>query len=352
MSDIEDKAYKVVSSFAAVLVNAFFILAANAVYKKQDYQALISLAQDKATYIETLIKEGLPDADTFHRYLEQQKHVTLAALRGALWKKTAKLLKKIKGRYILIFDETYEPYFGKHKTQWVHEYKPVNGCNGCFKFLCAHVLAPDGTRIFIDAVPMPFFSDRTKVLNDMLGFALRNNKNVFCVLFDRGFYDSKIIALLNRLCLNYLMLVPQIGNMKQVLDGNKKDFFTLKYLVNGISETNIFVFRDEKFVWIFATNLKFRNALNMIKLYKKRWNVETGFRVCDEARIKTKSMHMEVRYFFFLCSIVLYDIWKERYPNMAFKRMIQIAACERCKEMQFEKGFLCGCEYSGMHVLH
>lgn len=350
MPSMGDKAYNVVSGFAAVLVNAFFILAANAVYKKQDYQALISLAQDKATYIETLIKEGLPNADTFHRHIEQ-KHVTLLALRKSLLKKTAKLLKKIGGKYILVFDETYEPYFGRHKTQWVHEYKPVNGCAGCFKFLCAHMLAPDRKRVFIDAVPMPVFSDRTTVLAAMLNFALANNKNIFCVLFDRGFYDSKIIIMLNRLCLNYLMLVPQIGNMKHVLDEHKDAFFNIQYLVNGIAKTNIFVFREEKFVWIFATNLKFRNALNMIRIYKMRWNIETGFRVCDEARIKTKSMHIEVRYFFFLCSIVLYNIWKELYPKMAFKRMIQIAACEHCKEKQFEKGFLCGCEY-GMAVLH
>ncbi len=220
MSTMGDTTYKVVSSFAAVLINAFFILAANAAYKKQDYHVLISLAQDKATYIETLLKEGLPDADTFHRYLEQ-KHVTLIALRQSLLKKTAKLLKKTGGKYILIFDETYEPYFGRHKTQWVHEYKPDKGCNGCFKFLCAHILAPDGKRIFIDAVPMPVFSDRTTVLAAMLNFALANNKNIFCVLFDRGFYDSKIIGLLNRMRLKYLMLVPQIGNMKQILDEHK-----------------------------------------------------------------------------------------------------------------------------------
>ncbi len=160
--------------------------------------------------------------------------------------------------------------------------------------------------IFLDVAPLSVFSNISSEVTIMLDFALQNNKNVFCCLFDRGYYDSKVIRILNRMKLNYLMLVPK--KMKKLLDEHKKDkFFVVeKYPVGKRkTETRLVVYKDDDFDWVFATSMKFHDVLNMIKLYKKRWNIETGFRVCDEARVKTKSMRIVVRYFLFLCGIVL-----------------------------------------------
>lgn len=337
-----EKAYIVKSNFSATLIDKFFHISPNAIYGKDDFLALINISQDKSTYIETIIKENLPDADTFHRHVEQ-KQVTLAELRASLLKKSAKSLRKINGNYILIFDETYEPYFGKNKNKWIHEYKPVNGCVGCFKFLCCYALTPDGQMIFIDAAPLSVFSNISSEVTIMLNFALQNNKNVFSCLFDRGYYNSKIIGILNNMKLNYLMLVPK--KMKKLLDEHKSEkFFVVeKYPVGkNKTETRLFVYKDDDFDWVFATGMKFHDALNMIKLYKKRWNIETGFRVCDEVRVKTKSMNIIVRYFFFLCGIVLYNLWKESYPEISFKRLIQMLADENYKNEWYDKGFAYG----------
>lgn len=342
MCSMGDKTYIVKSGFSATLIDKFFHISPNAIYGKDDFLALINISQDKSTYIETIIKENLPDADTFHRQVEK-KHVTLAELRASLLKKSAKSLRKIKGKYILIFDETYEPYFGKNKNKWIHEYKPANGCVGCFKFLCCHALTQDGQMIFLDAAPLSVFSNISSEVTTMLDFALQNNKNVFSCLFDRGYYNSKVIGILNRMKLNYLMLVPK--KMKKLLDEhkNEKFFVVEKYAVGKAkTETRLVVYKNDDFDWVFATSMKFRDATNMIKLYKKRWNIETGFRVCDEARIKTKSMHIEVRYFFFLCGIVLYNLWKESYPEISFKRLIQMLANENYKNEWYDKGFAYG----------
>jgi hypothetical protein len=205
--------------------------------------------------------------------------------------------------------------------------------------------------MFVDAVALSVFSNMHAELTVMLGFALENNKKVFCCLFDRGYYDSKVIGILNKMKMKYLMLVPK--KMKKLLDEHKKDkFFVVeKYLVGkSKTETKLVVYKDERFDWVFATNMKFHDALNMIKLYKKRWNIETGFRVCDEARVKTKSMRIVVRYFLFLCGIVLYNLWKEVYPEISFKKLIQIIANEHVRKEGFGNGFLCG-HLTGLNVL-
>jgi IS4 transposase len=76
--------------------------------------------------------------------------------------------------------------------------------------------------------------------------------------------------------------------------------------------------------WIFATNLK--HSISLIKTYKQRWQIETDFRVHDEARIKSKSNIPIVRYFYFLTSLILMANWQVNrieHPNVPFKRYLK-----------------------------
>jgi len=61
--------------------------------------------------------------------------------------------------------------------------------------------------------------------------------------------------------------------------------------------------------WIFATNVEKILLEKLITLYKKRWRIETQFRVQDEAIIKCKSKDMKIRYFLFCFEQMLQTIW-------------------------------------------
>jgi len=77
--------------------------------------------------------------------------------------------------------------------------------------------------------------------------------------------------------------------------------------------------------WCFATNL--RKETGLIKFYKQRWQIETDFRVHDEARIKSKSNNPIIRYFYFLTSLVLVANWQVNrifYPRICFKKYLKI----------------------------
>jgi hypothetical protein len=54
------------------------------------------------------------------------------------------------------------------------------------------------------------------------------------------------------------------------------------------------------FDWAFATNQDDIDLDYIIPTYKGRWRIETGFRVQDEARIKSKSKDMKIRFFYFV----------------------------------------------------
>ena len=65
----------------------------------------------------------------------------------------------------------------------------------------------------------------------------------------------------------------------------------------------------KKYDWIFATNVEKIALGNLIGTYKKRWRIETQFRVQDEARIRCRSKDMKVRYFLFLFEQMLQVQW-------------------------------------------
>ena len=101
----------------------------------------------------------------------------------------------------------------------------------------------------------------------------------------------------------------------------KLRFINRKFKVKGIP-TRLVVGKEEKITWVFVTNMEFTDFVKYKKLYKKRWNIETGFRVQDEATIKTKSTDIRVRYFLFLAAMLLYNMWKSLDVKIQFKRFV------------------------------
>ena len=309
-------------------------------YTAEDFQKVILLAQDKSKYIENVDGDGLPSSDVLHYHVK--KNASIDSLREMYRAMVFKFLTNTKAKIILIFDETYEPYYGYSKSPYIYGYKPLRGCTGCYKFLSCHALLPDGTKMFVDAVPMRKPSSMYNEVRMMINFVKISGAKILFCLFDRGYYDNKVINELERQRVKYLMLVPKSDGIKDVLAKNSEKIFVEKnYMVADKARTDIIVIREEHFVWTFATNLKFKELPNAIRTYKMRWNIETGFRVADEVRIMSKSTNIVVRYFFFLCTFVLYNVWKLRYSNkMSLRRFISTIGNLIIGEKYYWKGFM------------
>ena len=63
-------------------------------------------------------------------------------------------------------------------------------------------------------------------------------------------------------------------------------------------------------------------AAEPIRLYRRRWNIETGHRCKGEARIKTKSLMPAIRYFLILTALILYNLWKLLLERPQLKRLL------------------------------
>jgi len=100
------------------------------------------------------------------------------------------------------------------------------------------------------------------------------------------------------------------------------------------------------FDWFFASNIEYEKIFSYVRYYKKRWGIETTFRVQDEVRIKTKSLRPLIRFALFLFECMLYNLWQffkgrvRRFVNILFRRSIVKAAVFAAISILKEKGIL------------
>ncbi len=163
------------------------------------------------------------------------------------------------------------------------------------------------------------------------------------VLFDRGFYHWHLIDYLNGYnrgwAWPYVIFVPKNDAMKNFIEQTKESIETFihqdKYTrdqTSWIVKTKIVVLKaasknkkGEPIDWCFATNQKL--GFEILRIYRKRWNIETGFRIHDEARIKSKSSNPLIRLFYHLLGMLFILAWRinnktKKYE--VFKRFLRI----------------------------
>ncbi len=301
------------------LTHKTFSVKSNATWKAIDYAEFLSQAARFDTYLETVNSRNLPNADTMHYRITQDTDIssTLKAFLSI----TKNCLKRLKGRKaVLIIDYTDEPFFGKTRNEWVHGYRPAKGSRGCYKFLAASIIV-DEQRYFVYAKPINEISDESFEILQILATVELMGIRIKVVLMDRGISrSSENIAVLTDAGVKYLGLYAKYKNVKKIIRDTKHKYINRKFEIKGVPTRLVLGKLDIH--WTFVTNMELSELDKYIKLYKKRWNIETGFRVHDEARIKTKSIDIRVRYFLFIVAMLLYNVWKHLDTQISFKRFV------------------------------
>jgi len=320
-------------------------------------QLLMNAAQAK-DYVETVcgLDPGLPDADTlFWRLYEcASLDLILREYRKAV-KRTIEAVKRRirRRRFIIAIDETYEPVYGKIKNQWIHDYtNGVKGATGSYKYIAVSIVSGD-LRFVILAIPIPKISMETDYYVKELLIFVKSLIPIETVLLDRGFYTWGVIKVLKELKLRYIILVPKYEKFKEWLKkgAGLHEHRGILYREKTKCEisTYIAVLPDYKgFDWIFASNIEYEKIFSYVRYYKKRWGIETTFRVQDEVRIKTKSLRPLIRFALFLFECMLYNLWQffkgrvpfRRFVNILFRRSIVKAAVFAAISILKERGIL------------
>ena len=251
-----------------------------------------------------------------------------------------------KKNVVLAFDYTDEDFYGDLKGMYIYGAPGVHGVKGKFKFLSCCIINSDfPQRIPLLSVPVKLGHNMATTVSECLGMIEPLVNSVSLTIFDRGFYSKDLMLTLANSEYQYLIFVPRNPQIKSEIEsmqvGERKKIL-YEYTVNKEKtvfhgETTlaflkqVFDKKSEKFYdWAFATNQSTINLDYIIPTYKKRWRIETGFRVQDEARISTKSTDPKVRFFFFAYEQILQLLWIVLYKEeVSFKKFL-IAMYELC----------------------
>ena len=284
------------------------------------------------SYVETVSNK----ADTLHRHIKNSDEGTL---KRAFEFHTRKAIARMGlGKVTLAIDTTKELYYGKNGNLNVRQIKYENGTGEAFEYIVLSVVDPKPLPLM--ALPYKQGQDKATLCKELLNYARTLRLKVNYILFDRGFYIGELIEYLSSVRLRFLIFVPQNKAMKRFISQTNSIasfYHKIRWAKNMSTwevQTKIVVIKGKFFnqkkkqlqecYWCFATNL--RQSLYLISKYKQRWQIETDFRVHDEARIKSKSNVPIIRYFYFLTSLILMANWEVNRltnPKVCFKKYLK-----------------------------
>ena len=230
-------------------------------------------------------------------------------------------------KFILSFDETEDPFYGKfNKSEdnlYLHDLiYETKGAKYCYKYLTLAITCNNGIRYILDGIILKRGDYIEDYVYDMIKF-VKDKILIEVVLFDRGF-GWGVIYKLKELKVNYMVFWKKQGSWyKKYFDKMKDGEFceltkSYKYPRNKtnykINSKFVLIkqheYKNKKYDWIYATNLNLKSARKYVMRYKKRWGIETIFRVTDDIRIYTTSTNPLIRYFLFMFTCFVYNVWK------------------------------------------
>ncbi len=289
------------------------------------YNTYVETIGNKADTIYLRTKEGLREMVTYS-YLDYIKRLS----KKFDWKN-----KKV----TLAFDYTDEDFYGNVQGLDIIGWTGKDGVTGKFKFLTCSIVSDDiPEKIPLISIPIAMGHYKSYAITHCLSLIKPLIGQIELILFDRGFYDKDLMYELIESKYPFLIFVPKHKDKREILypmdKGDKITVYWNKEVKKNKTKYEfdfIFAFlkkiydkkSDKEYDWVFATNVEEIQLDNLIKTYKKRWRIETGFRVQDEATIKCKSKEMKIRYFLFMFQQMLQTQWVCFYKDeVSFKKFL------------------------------
>ena len=230
---------------------------------------------------------------------------------------------------IVSFDTTKEAFYGELPNAededkiYLHSGSIARESYYYYEYLTCSITSNLSTKYILDAIIVPRGYYLEDYVKRMIEF-IKKYLALDAILFDRGFDSWGLIYELKKLNVKFIIFWRKQGDwyksyLKELEDGELVRFSRTKKYNRDKSNYNVecpFVlikqleYEDKKFDWIFATNLNLQKAEGYVKRYKKRWCIETIYRVTDDIRIFTTSTNVIIRCFLFVFTCLFYNVWK------------------------------------------
>ena len=214
----------------------------------------------------------------------------------------------------------------KHGAELVRS--KSKGKTGSFeRYIAAQCIKP-GMQMVLALLHMPALEDTACYVRKTISMCRRTGAKIGTVMLDREFFSTDVIRVLGDLGVDYLIPCVNTANVVKAIEEfsrgerpavsvfriakSKNDYVEYTMHITGRkkksrkkSKSESCVEKPEEKYIAFATN---RPDIDL-KRYSERWMIETGFRMVENQRVRTRSRSVTVRTLCFLYSLVLFNSW-------------------------------------------
>ena len=273
----------------------------------------------------------IPSSDTIFNYVNCNNIKDILSSFRTINPEIFKMMElKGKVHYVAI-DFHHVPFCGDKNTPLIRGMKPKNGTSWGYEYCTLDIIGDD--KLTLDVIPISALKKDYSILMELLFKRLETmSVKIGTVYLDKEFCNDYAISALAKLKINFIIACKLNKKIKMKLEnfkkenGHKSTVFEYHFNENGTKFNLVAVPHEKKEYILFATNKDVKSIEEFEKSipeeYKKRWNIETGYRVKNDFKIRTCTKSPVARTLFFIIQCTLYNIL-----NM-LKSVLQITAHE------------------------
>lgn len=272
--------------------------------------------------------KNVPSADSIHDYINSN---SIDYMMSSFRQINTEIIQHVnlKGTYQDAAIDFHDiPYYGDKNTPGIRGIKPKNGTSWGYSFCSLDIIGD--VKLTLDVIDINGLAKNYSILMESMMQRLKAMEiNLRTLFMDREFFNNPTISTLQRLNKNYVIAAKSNKKINAILLEHKKKFgqtstffeyqfekggqkFIIVAVLNPKYDPNSKQDKGNNEYHLFATNLPINNASDFIKKipeeYRKRWNIETGYRVKNAFKIRTCSKSPIARSLFFLIQCLLYNI--------------------------------------------
>ena len=270
----------------------------------------------------------VPSADSIHGYINSN---SIDYMISSFRQINTEIIKhtNLKGTYQDAAIDFHDiPYYGDKNTSGIRGIKPKNGTSWGYSFCSLDIIGD--IKLTLDVIDINGLAKNYSILMESMIQRLKVMEIILRTLFmDREFFNNPTISTLQRLNKYFIIAAKSNKKINAILLEHKKKFgqtstffeyqfekggkkFFIVAVLNPKYDPNSKKDKGNNEYHLFATNLPVNNASDFVKKipeeYRKRWNIETGYRLKNAFKIRTCSKSPIARTLFFLIQCLLYNI--------------------------------------------
>jgi len=306
----------------------------NAKYTQEElFRLLVHAAMRRISLEQASLEQRMlaqaPSADTVQYHFEKKD---AAALEQELDSLICENVADFKRRRLfgvprdVAIDFHPVPYYGEPRA-WVTAGKHERGTSYFVVFATLEIVEA-GERLTLKVIPVTQFKRREGVVEEVITFAKELGLRIRRLYIDRAFPGFEGIRVLEEAEVKWVSAFSKNTRVKAMIkDAHFNGGFVRGYEMKKGRETTGFslvlveneklggvkegVTRITELYSAFATNLEVDESKReeIAGWYRKRWGIETGYRVKKEFKIRTSTESYAMRVLFFFLSVVMYNLW-------------------------------------------